>query len=150
MSQLNRYEPWNVLSQLHGEIDRLFDTRPPRTTAAAENQTPTSDWVPAVDVKEKKDKYVIRADVPGVEPKDIQVTMENGVLSISGNRASEKRDENESYKRVERAYGSFFRRFTLPDSVAADKITAKGKNGVLEIVIPKSEPAKSRRIAIEE
>lgn len=142
---LVRYEPWTLLNQLHSEIDKLFDTR-----ATGEGATvAASDWVPAVDIKEETSRYVIHADVPGVDPKDIEVHMENGVLSIKGERKSDKEEEREGYKRVERVRGTFFRRFSLPDTADADGIKAKAKDGVLELTIPKQEKLQPRRIQIE-
>ncbi len=92
-----------------------------------------------MDIKETRDAFILHADVPGVDPKDIDVHMENGILTIKGDRESEKKDEREGYKRVERQYGAFYRRFSLPDTADAEKIAAKCKNGVLEITIPKKE-----------
>ena len=102
-----------------------------------------------VDIKEEENRYVIHADVPGVDPADIEVNMENGVLSIKGERESESKEEREGYKRVERVRGSFFRRFNLPDTADAEAISAKSKDGVLEIVIPKQEKPQPKRIRIE-
>ena len=143
-----RYEPWGLLNQLHGEVDRLFNTRMGRYGDDGD-QLATSDWVPAVDIKEEDDRFVIHADVPGVDPKDIEVNMEDGVLSIKGERQSETTDEREGYKRVERVRGSFFRRFSLPDTANADAISARSKNGVLEVVIPKQEKVLPKRIQVE-
>ena len=143
-----RYEPWGLLNQLHGEVDRLFNTRMGRYGEDGD-QLATSDWVPAVDIREEDDRFVIHADVPGVDPKDIEVNMEDGVLSIKGERQSEKTDEREGYKRVERVRGSFFRRFSLPDTANADAISARSKNGVLEVVIPKQEKVLPKRIQVE-
>jgi HSP20 family protein len=145
---LVRYEPWGLLNQLHGEIDRLFDTRLGRYGEDS-SQLATSDWVPAVDIREEADRYVIHADVPGVDPKDIEVHMEDGVLSIKGERQSESKEEREHYKRVERVRGSFFRRFSMPDTANAEAISAKSKDGVLEIVIPKQEKLQPKRIQVE-
>lgn len=144
---LVRYEPWNLLNQLHTELDRMFETRP--TYGDNETNLATSDWVPAVDIKEEPDRFVIHADVPGVDPKDIEVNMENGVLSIKGERESESKEERKGYKRIERVRGSFFRRFSLPDTADASAISAKSKNGVLEITIPKQEKVQPKRIAVE-
>lgn len=145
---ITRYNPWQSLDDLHKEIDRMFHTR---LTPAGEGEDAlaTTDWAPAVDIKEESDKYVIHADIPGVKPEDIEVSMENGVLTIKGERESEKKEEREGYKRVERAYGSFMRRFTLPDSADADKINAKSVDGVLEVTIPKQEKQQPKRIAVE-
>lgn len=144
---LVRYEPWNILNQLHGDIDRLYTQR--AGYRDDESQLATSDWTPAVDIKEEDQRYVIHADVPGVNPDDIEVNMEDGVLSIKGERSSEKTEQGEGYKRVERVRGSFFRRFSLPDTADADAISAKSKNGVLEIVIPKQAKLAPKRIQVE-
>jgi len=146
---LVRYEPWNLLNQLHTELDRFFDTGAGLRLGDNGTNLSTSDWVPAVDIKEEDDRYVIHADVPGVDPKDIEVSMENGVLSIKGERESESKEEREDYKRVERVRGSFFRRFSLPDTADAGAISAKSKNGVLEIIIPKQEQVQPKRIQVE-
>ncbi|MGD8795484.1 MAG: Hsp20/alpha crystallin family protein [Thiohalophilus sp.] len=143
---LVRYEPWSMLNQLRREMDRMFEG----AGEGEENSAiATSDWVPAVDIKETKDAFVLHADVPGVDPKDIDVHMENGILTIKGERESEKKEEKEGYKRVERQYGSFYRRFSLPDTADAEKIAAKCKNGVVEITIPKKEAVQPRKISVE-
>ncbi len=144
---LVRYEPWNVLQQLQREMNTLFENRLP---GEGENSNvATSDWAPAVDIKEEDDRFLVQADIPGVDPKDIEVNMENGILSIKGERKSEHTEEKEGYKRIERVYGTFHRRFTLPESADPDGITAKSKHGTLEIVIPKRESVQPRRISVE-
>ena len=141
---LTRYEPWNLLDQMRREMDRAFDSRADEGSSVA-----TSDWVPAVDIKEEKDSFVIVADIPGVDPKDIEVHMENGMLTIKGEKESEKKEEREGYKRVERSFGSFYRRFSLPDTADAEKITAKSNNGVLEVSIAKQEQVQPRKISVD-
>ena len=144
---LTRYEPWSALRHLQNEMSRVFDG----AVAGAEDgsNVVTSRWTPAVDVREDSGQFVITADIPGVEPNDIEVTMENGVLTIKGERKLETRDEGENgYRRVERVYGGFYRRFTLPDTADAETISASGKHGVLEVVIPKRAALQPRRIAI--
>jgi HSP20 family protein len=142
---LVRYEPWNVLNQLRREMDRMFEGG----ENAEGSNIVTADWTPAVDIKETDTAFVITADIPGVDPKDIEVNMENGVLTIRGERKEEKEEEREGYKRIERVRGTFYRRFSLPDTADADKISAKSKNGVLEITIPKQEKVQPRKIAVE-
>ena len=145
---LVRYEPWNALQQLQREMNSLFDNRLP--TAEGENgNVATSDWAPAVDIKEEDDRFLVLADIPGVDPDDIEVSMENGILSIKGERKSEHTEEKEGYKRIERSYGSFHRRFTLPESANPEGISAKSKHGSLEVVIPKREAEQPRRISVE-
>ncbi|GMQ87962.1 MAG: Hsp20/alpha crystallin family protein [Gammaproteobacteria bacterium] len=146
---LVRYEPWSLFSQLHGEVDRLFNTRPGQNGEDNDHLLSGSDWTPAVDIREEDSRYIIHADVPGVDPKDIEINMEGGVLSIRGERRLETTDEREGYKRVERVRGSFFRRFSMPDTADADAVTARSKDGVLEIVIPKQEKVLPKRIQVE-
>ncbi|MCB1725721.1 MAG: Hsp20/alpha crystallin family protein [Gammaproteobacteria bacterium] len=140
---LTRYEPWGLLDQMRREMERAVENRNAEGSSVA-----TSDWVPAVDVKEEEGNFVIIADIPGVDPKDIEVHMENGVLTIKGEKESEKKDERDGYKRVERSFGSFYRRFSLPDTADAEKITAKSNHGVLEVRIPKHEKVQPRKIAV--
>lgn len=142
-----RYEPWNLLNQLHTEIDHLF-TPQRRRPGEQKPLIATSDWTPAVDIKEEADRFVITADVPGVDPKDIELHMENGVLTIKGERQSETKEEREGYKRIERVRGSFYRRFSLPDTTNVEAISAKSQHGVLEVVIPKQQKVQPRRIEV--
>ena len=102
-----------------------------------------------MDIKEETERFLIHADIPGVDPKDIEVHMENGVLTIQGRREKETREEREGFKRIERARGSFLRRFTLPDTADSEKITAKCNNGVLEVSIPKHNKVQPRKITVE-
>lgn len=140
-----RFEPWTFVDMLHRDLDRLADRRGiTRTDPGA-----VADWVPAVDVLEEKDRFVLRADVPGVVPEDIDVSMDSGVLNISGQRHAEARDESAGVQRVERATGRFFRHFTLPETADAESITAKCSNGILEVSIPKLPEIQARRIAVE-
>ena len=140
---LMRYEPWSLLDQMRKEMERSLGTSEEGSSAA------TSDWVPAVDIKEENDRFVILADVPGVNPEDIDIHMEHGVLTIRGEKESEKKEEREGFKRIERSYGSFYRRFSLPDTADAENISAKTKNGVLAVVIPKQEKVLPRKISVE-
>ncbi len=143
---LTRYEPWNALHQFRNELLSAFDDK---NLLDNNSNVATSDWTPAVDVKETDNAFIINADIPGVDPKDIEVHMENGVLTIQGEKNAETSDEKDGYKRVERSYGSFNRRFSLPDSADAEKIKAKSHNGVLELTIPKSAKVKARRISVD-
>lgn len=142
---LTHYDPW---SRFQDEINRLFESRLPQA-AREDGETTATDWTPSVDIKENDDGFEIHADLPGVDPKDIEVNMENGVLTIRGERESEKKEEREGYKRIERAYGSFYRRFSLPDTADAEGIEAHSKNGVLELRIPKHRAVKPRRITVQ-
>ena len=144
---LTRYEPWSAMRQIQNEMGRIFND----AVAGAEDgsNVVTSRWTPAVDIREDSGQFVLAADVPGIDPKDIEVTMENGVLTIKGERKLETEDEGDNgYRRVERAYGSFYRRFTLPDTADAEAISASGNHGVLEVVIPKRAALQPKRIAV--
>ncbi|MGZ8224966.1 MAG: Hsp20/alpha crystallin family protein [Methylobacter sp.] len=139
---ITRYQPWGLLNQLQRELERAHEGN------GGEGSIATAEWAPAVDIKEENDKFVLHADIPGVKPEEIEVSMENGVLTIKGEKKTEANTEREGYKRVERTYGSFYRRFSLPDTANADAINAKSKNGVLEIVIPKRESIKPKKINV--
>ena len=144
---LTRYEPWSAMRQLQNEMSRVFDN----AVAGAEDgsNVVTSRWTPAVDIREDTGRFVLSADIPGVEPKDIEITMENGVLTIKGERKLETQGEGDNgHRRVERAYGGFYRRFTLPDTADAEAISANGKHGVLEVVIPKRAALQPKRIEV--
>jgi HSP20 family protein len=140
-----RYEPWSVVNRLHQSLDHLFGEalNSPEATS-----TPNTTWVPRVDIHEEKDRFVVLADVPGVEPKDIDITAEHGVLTVRGERRFEKRETDNGYERIERVAGSFVRRFKLPEGANTESITAKQTNGVLEVTIPKTPAAQPRRIAV--
>ena len=146
---LTNYDPLRAMSRLQEEINQLFRKGDWLPADVNSDGAATSQWMPRVDVKDDGDKYVIQADIPGVAPKDIEVSMENGVLSISGERKSESKDEDKGYRRIERSHGYFYRRFVLPDTADASKIDAHGKDGVLEIVIGKREADKARKIPIK-
>ncbi len=142
---LTRFEPWSIVDLLHRDLDRLTTRR--LGNGAEENSV--AEWVPAVDIVEEKDRFLLRADVPGVDPTAIEVSMDAGVLSVSGERTSESVSDHDGYRRVERASGRFLRRFTLPDTADADGITASSGNGILEVSIPKRPEIQARRITVE-
>ena len=139
---ITRYEPWGILNQLQKELERAYEGD------ANESSVSTAEWAPAVDIKEEAERFVLLADIPGVKPEEIDISMEDGVLTITGEKNTEAETEKNGYKRVERTYGSFYRRFTLPDTADSDAISAKSKHGVLEIVIPKRETVKPKKISI--
>jgi len=143
-----RYDPFQVLNQLQGEINRIFDSRY-APLGEEGSRFGAGEWAPAVDIKEEESRFLIHADLPGVDPKDVELTLENGVLTIKGHRETEAREEREGYKRVERASGTFYRRFTLPDTADPDKVEAQCRNGVLEVSIHKREAAQPKRITVK-
>jgi HSP20 family protein len=141
------YDPWDLMHQWRRDMERSLGALENRERSA---DVTAANWAPAVDIKEEADAYVLYADLPGVDPKHIEVHMENGVLTIKGERTTESKQEEDNYTRIERVTGSFYRRFTLPESVDAEKISAKSQNGVLEVSIPKQEKVQPRRITVQE
>jgi HSP20 family protein len=133
-----RYEPWALLNRLRRDLDQSFDT-------AARD----ASWTPAVDIHEEPKQFVVRADLPGVKPADIEITAEKGVLSLRGARNFEQQNDEGHYSRVERVSGKFVRTFTLPDNVQTDAIKAQFKDGVLELTIPKVAKVEPRRIEVQ-
>jgi HSP20 family protein len=143
---LIRYEPWSLVNRLHSDLDRLFNRE---LNQDDDSHGAVSDWMPAVDVHETKDAFLLRADLPGVDPKDIDITMENGVLTLRGRRQSETTQEERGYRRIERVSGEFYRRFTLPDVADADAISAKTDHGVLTVRIGKRPDVQPKRIEVK-
>jgi HSP20 family protein len=145
MSEVVHYRsPWSLLNQI-AEFDNYFNRRVGQTQ---EGGNSVSDWVPLVDIIEEAQEYRIKAEIPGVPPNEIKIHVEGGDLSIEGQKQMESKTEKEGYKRVERSSGSFYRRFSLPDTADLSNIKAKTKHGVLEITIPKVEKAKPRQITV--
>lgn len=147
---VTRYNPWNVPAALPNEFRDLLEKVFHNNDDSDQSNVVTSQWTPRVDIKEEPSRFVIQADIPGVDPQDIEVHMEKGILTIKGERRSETKVENEKFTRIERSRGLFHRRFALPDSADADGIAASGKHGVLEIVIPKRPETTARRISIQQ
>ncbi len=139
MAMANQQEGRNPWSQFHQELNRLFGEN---------SNIVTSDWVPVVDIKEEKDRFVLHADLPGVDRDNIDITMEDSVLSIRGHRQLEEPGEGGEYKRVERAHGTFYRRFALPEEADPEAIKARCNHGVLEVDIPKRQSVQPRRIEV--
>lgn len=143
---LTRYSA-NQPRALQDEIKQVFDKFFNGDSDDASSVV-TSQWMPRVDIKEEADRFLILADLPGVDPSQIEVQMDKGILSIKGERKTEAVTESERYSRVERAHGVFYRRFALPDSANPEGVTATGKHGVLEIAIPKRPETTPRRIQV--
>lgn len=145
---ITRYEPGSLLNRLQEDFNKIL-----KSSAWAgwpdESNVATAQWAPSVDIQEKDDQFIINADIPGVKPEEVEVKMENGALTIQGERKLEQRKEENGYRRVECSYGSFYRRFTLPDTADANKVQAKARNGVLEITIGKREAAKPKAIKVQ-
>ena len=145
MMNLVYYQPWSLMDRWHREIDELFTGRSdPSQPTVANGAT----WTPSVDLTEESDRFVLRADVPGVAAKDIEVSAEDGTLTVRGERPARERAGGDGFEHVERAAGTFLRRFTLPDSAQTEAIKARYADGVLEIDIPKQPRVETKRIAI--
>lgn len=142
---VTRYEPWSALNQLHGQLNRLFERE---YDSGAASSAATADWIPPADVEEYADRFVLKLDVPGVDVAAIDITLDQGLLSVSGERARDAGSKDVERSRTERPYGRFHRRFTLPDTADAAGVHATGRNGIVEVTIPKQPKAQPRRIQI--
>ena len=143
-----RWEPFRDLVTLQDRMNRLFDESFGRGRAAEDDWSLGGSWAPAVDIYEKDGNIVLKAELPGIDPKDVDVRVENNVLTLRGERRFDQEVSKESYHRVERAYGSFTRSFTLPNVVDTQNIKAEFKDGVLRMTLPKREEAKPRQTQI--
>jgi HSP20 family protein len=135
--------------RLENEMNRFFEPAGWMLTPFDDEESLASDWRPAVDVSERKHEYRVRTDLPGVDSRDIDVTLEDGVLTVKGERAEERREDDEGMHRVERFSGTFFRRLALPDAAEDGEVTARFNKGVLEVSVPKDKTRKARRIEIQ-
>jgi HSP20 family protein len=154
MSALTRWEPlkghwnpWKDLEDMEKRLSSLF-RQPSRTDGEKEAMT-MAEWSPLVDISEDEKEYLVKAELPEVKKEDVKLTVQDNVLSISGERKSEKEEKGKRYHRVERAYGSFLRSFTLPDDADGTKVVAEYKDGLLMVHVPKSEKAKPKSIEVK-
>ncbi|HET7826200.1 MAG TPA: Hsp20/alpha crystallin family protein [Anaeromyxobacter sp.] len=139
---MTRFEPFRDLMRLQDELSRVFDDRAYRNGESV-------GWTPACDIYEDEEGVTLRFDLAGVEPKDVDIRFENGVLTLRGERKLDKEEKRDNYHRIERAFGAFTRSFTLPGTVDASQIRAEAKNGVLTIGLPKRAEAKPRSIQVK-
>jgi len=146
MTNVVRQNPWSLMPRLQDEINRLFGTM-----SESDSSSATAAWVPPVDIHEYNDRFELYVDLPGVDPSKVDLTLEGGILTLSGQRAdeiSESRSNEIQYRRTERSHGHFYRRFVLPDTADSQGVNATGKNGVLTVTIAKHAKAMPRRIQI--
>lgn len=147
---LTRWDPFRDLSNLHRRLDGLFeDGFTGLRRAFADEALDAVTWMPAVDILEKDNQIVLKADLPGIDPKDVEINVENGTLTLRGSRKFASDVKEDDYHRVERVYGSFVRSFRLPGSVDPDKVEASYRNGVLELTLPKRPEAKPKQIKVK-
>ncbi len=145
-NDINQYRP---ARSVFSELQKLFE--PLQTTSPfGKNDVFATDWIPAVDIKDENDKFIIHADIPGVNAKDIDIQLENNILTIKGSRETEQKEEKNNYVHIERSKGTFMRRFSLPDSIDPNKIEAGSKDGILELILYKTKESGSRKINVKQ
>jgi len=143
-----RYRQWPTPAEFRKDIEQAFERYVNPSADGDESAVVTAEWVPSVDIREEPGRFVLYADLPGIDPAQIEVSMDKGILTTKGERRDEGRGEGAGFSRIERRHGRFHRRFALPDSADAERITATGHQGVLEIVIPKKPETTPRRIQV--
>jgi HSP20 family protein len=149
----NRWNPFREIDELHSRLNFLFNSTlgnvSMRSTGEQEENLTVTEWTPLVDITEDEKEYVIKAELPEVKKEDLSIVVENGVLTIHGERRFEKEEKGKRYHRVERAYGAFTRSFTIPDDADGSKVNAEFKEGVLRVHLAKSEKAKPKTIEVK-
>jgi HSP20 family protein len=149
MNAMTRWDPFKELEDLQNRLSTLFGRAPVRKDGGKEEAMTIAEWAPLVDISEDDKEYLIKAELPEVKKEDVKVTVQDDVLTISGERTLEKEEKGKKYHRVERAYGSFARSFTLPEDADAAKVNAEFKDGVLKVRLGKSEKAKPKSIEVK-
>jgi HSP20 family protein len=149
MNPITRWDPFKELEDLQNRMATLFGRAPVRKEAGKEEAMTVADWAPLVDITEDEKEYLIKAELPEVKQEEVKVSLQDDVLSISGERKFEKEEKGKKYHRVERAYGSFSRSFSLPQDADSGKVQAEFKDGVLKVHLPKSEKAKPKSIEVK-
>lgn len=155
MSGLTRWEPlkghwnpWKDLEELEKRLSTIWGRSPAKSEGEKEAMT-VAEWSPLVDISEDEKEYLVKAELPEVKKEDVKLTVQDNVLSITGERKYEKEEKGKKYHRVERSYGSFMRSFTLPEDADGSKVSAEYKDGVLKVHLPKSEKAKPKSIEVK-
>lgn len=149
MNTLTRWDPFRELDDLQSRLTTLFGRAPIRKEGGKEEAMTVADWAPLVDIVEEEKEYLIKVELPEVKKEEVKVTVEDDVLMITGERKYEKEEKGKKYHRVERAYGSFARSFTLPEDADGSKVSAEFKDGVLKVHLAKSEKAKPKSIDVK-
>jgi HSP20 family protein len=145
---LVRWDPFRELEDVSDRLNRMF-SRPATQMPSGKETMIVADWTPSVDISETEGEYQIKAEIPDVKKDDVKITLEDGVLTIQGQRKQEKKEQSTKYHRIERSYGSFARTFSLPDVIDVEKVKAEFKDGVLHLHLPKSEKAKPKTIEVK-
>lgn len=149
MANLIQTNPFRDIFNWRNDASRLLGLTMPFPAFPADGETLTAGWTPAVDIYEDNEGITVKAELAGIDPKDVDVKIENGVLTLKGERKLEKEDKKDNYTRVERYYGAFSRAFTIPPQVDATKVMAETKNGVLKVFLPKTPEAKPKQITVK-
>jgi HSP20 family protein len=148
MNAITRWDPVKEMEEMHNRLSNLFGRTPARLGEGKEESITVAEWAPLVDITEDDKEYIIKTELPEVKKEDVKVSVENGLLTIVGERKFEK-EENKKYHRVERAYGRFIRSFVLPEGVDPDKVNAEFRDGVLKVHLAKSEQTKPKQIEVK-
>lgn len=150
MNQITQWDPFRELEDMHRRLSTLMNGgAPSRRRNGSQDSLAAAEWSPAVDITEDDQSYVIKAELPEVKKEDVRVTLENGVLTLTGERKLEKEEKGRKYHRIERAYGTFSRSFALPENIDAGRVTAAFKDGMLTVTVAKSENAKPKQIEVK-
>ena len=149
MSALTRWDPFKEMDDMQSRVARIFGLTPNRVANAEREAMTTTEWAPSVDIVEDEKEWLVKADLPEVKKEDVKVTVENGVLTITGERKFEKEEKDKKYHRIERSYGNFLRSFTLPEGADGSKVAADFKDGVLKVHLPKNEKVKPKAIEVK-
>lgn len=149
MNAVTRWDPFKELNEMESRLATMFGRAPVRKDGEKDEAMTVAEWAPLVDITEDEKEYLIKAQLPEVKKDDMKVSVQDGILTIAGERKSEKEEKNKKFHRVEWAYGSFSRSFTLPEDADADKVAGDFKDGVLKVHVPKSEKAKPKKIEVK-
>ncbi len=149
MSALTRWDPFQEMDQLQKRLTSIFGLGVPRVMDGKEETMTVSQWLPLVDITENEKEYLIKVELPEVKKDDVKVTVESGVLTISGERKFEREDKDKKYHRIERSYGSFTRSFSVPDDAEDSQVSAEFKEGVLTVHLAKSEKARPKSVEVK-
>ena len=148
-TQLTRWNPQKEFEQMQNRLTSLWNWDPFRTNGGKEETLTVAEWTPRVDIVEDEKEILVKAELPEMKKEDVKVTVDQGVLTISGERKLEKEEKTKKYHRLESEYGSFLRSFTLPEAVLADKVTAEFKEGMLKVHLPKDTKAAGKSVEIK-
>jgi HSP20 family protein len=146
---MTHWDPFKEMEDMQTRMARLFGLAPARAANGGNEALTVAEWAPCVDITEDDREFLVKADLPDVKKEDVKVTVENGVLTLTGERKFEKEEKDKKYRRIERSYGTFLRSFTLPDAADGSKVSAEFKDGVLKVHLPKGEKARAKTVEVK-